>query len=958
LTAEFIPFFRTRRRCGRVACGGLLFAALWLALGPHAARLAAQPPPAPPASQRLEIIEDIVWEGLRRIPRDTMNARILSKRGDRYDPEVLQRDFQAVWNTNFFEDVRLEVEDGDTGKIIYFIVQERPLIRRISYDGISSVQESDILEAFRQQRVGLTVEMQYDPTRVRHAELVLKRLLSERGRHFAKVAHDVRRIPPNAVILTFVVDEGPKVKVGKVNFDGNRRFSDAKLLRTMKGSRPYGIPYVWPILSKTYNANKLQEDLERVRELYQEHGYFRVIVEPPETRYRDTEPWFPLDLMPFWFKPGKAVNLRIPLDEGPRYRMGKLTVRSATGKDADLFFHREFLRANFPLQEGEIFNVKKIRESLENYRKLYSEFGFINMTTVPETEIDDNTRTIDMTLEFEANKQFFVNRIEFAGNTHTRDRVIRRELLLEEGSIFNSRLWELSILRLNQLGYFEELKPENADVQQNAEEATTDLTLKVKERGKNSIGLTGGASGVLGSFVSLNYSTNNFLGLGETLSFEVEWGDRTKAVVFGFTEPYLFDKPLQTGFTVYTRKFEFDQARETALISGQQTFDPFFSGRLLNYTQNSTGFSVFGSYPLKSRRFTRVGLTYSLSTSDIVCANDTCRRLFGGLAFRQIGAQNPLEGLISSRITPTLLFNSVNHPLFPTRGTSLFVGITLEGGPLGGTQKLFQPVVELKHFRPMNRGRNTLAMRLLGSFVTGYGDRVPPPYNRFYIGGEDSIRGFNIRSISPLAFLPVQSAIQVPFLDPTQLDAGGNPTVRLTTINVLTQIVTFPGGDTQLVGNLEYRIPLVSTILSLAPFFDAGLSTVLRPSQLRLNEEGIELFRQTFPNAAVPDHLDLVPNTNGRIRTSAGLEVVIYLPIIQAPFRIYWAYNLNRMKELLTIPGASCEAGQVVLPEGATLPSGVFETQICPFVDNFFPTRLVNFTEPLKAFRFTVSRTF
>ena len=927
---------------------------MWLALAPA---VAAQTPP-PASSKELVTIEQIVWEGLRRIPRDTLTARILSKPGDRYDSEVLRRDFQALWNTNFFEDVRLEVEDGEKGKIIYFIVQERPLIRRISYDGVTSVQESEILEAFRQQRVGLTVEMQYDPTRVRHAELVLKRLLSERGRHFAKVGHDVRRIPPNAVILTFIVDEGPKVKVGKVRFDGNRRFSDGRLIRAMKGSRPYGIPRVWPILAKTYNADKVQEDLERIRELYQEFGYFRAVVQPPETRYRDTEPWFPLDLLPFWFKPGKAVNMRIAIDEGPRYHMGEIKVRSATGKDEDLFFHKDFLKANFPLQKGDIFNVKKIRESLENYRKLYSEFGFINMTTVPETDIDDNTRTIEMTLEFEPNKQFFVNRIEFVGNTHTRDRVIRRELLLEEGSVFNSRLWELSILRLNQLGYFEELKPENADVQQNAQEGTIDLTLKVKERGKNSIGLTGGASGVLGSFVSLNYSTNNFLGLGETLSFDVEWGDRTQAVVFGFTEPYLFDKPLSAGFTMFTRRFEFDQARETALISGQQVFDPFFSGRLLNYTQDSTGFTLFGSYPLKARRFTRVGLTYSLSTSDIRCANDTCRTLFERLAFRSIGGQNSLEGIVSSRVTPTLLFNSINHPLFPTRGSSFFVAMTLEGGPLGGNQKLFQPVVEFKHFRPVNRGRNTLAMRVMASFVTGYGDRVPPPYNRFYTGGEDTIRGFNIRSISPLAFLPVQTTLPVPFIDPTQLDSGGNPRIRFTNVNVLTRTITFPGGDTQFVGNFEYRIPIVTSVVSLAPFFDAGVSTVLRPSQLRLNPEFIEELETFFPRATVGDKLDLVPGTNSRLRSSGGLELVVYLPIVQAPFRIYWAYNFNRMKGTIDVPGASCAAGDVELPEGVTLPPGVFETQICPIVERLTPERTINFVEPLKAFRFTVSRTF
>lgn len=900
-----------------------------------------------------QIIQEIVWEGLRRIPRDTMNARILSKPGDPYDPEILRRDFQAVWNTNFFENVRLEVEDGDRGKIIYFIVEERPLIRRIVYDGVKSVQESEILEAFRKMRVGLSVEMQYDPTRVRRAEVVLKQLLAERGRHFADVYHEVRRIPPNAVILTFVVEEGPKVKVGHVAFRGNRRFSDRRLMRAMKGSRPYGIPPWLLFIPKTYNEQKVQEDLERIRELYQEHGYFRVIVQPPESRMRDTSPWLPLRVIPWWFKGGKRVDMRIAVEEGPRYRMGDLEVRSATGKKEDLFFNPEFLKLMFPLKKGDIFNVTKIREALENYTKLYSEVGYINMTTIPETEIDDDTRTIDMTLEIETQKQFFVRRIEFMGNTTTRDKVIRREVLLDEGAVFNSRLWELSILRLNQLGYFEELRPENADVQQNAAEGTIDLSLKVKEKGKNSIGLTGGASGVLGSFLGLSYSTNNFLGLGETLNFNLEWGDRQQVFVFGFTEPYLFDRPIQAGFTFFVRRFEFDQARETALLTGRR-LSPAIQGQLVNFIQNSTGFNVFLSYPLKGRRFSRVGVTYSFDVSDLSCTSDSCTNLFERLRFRRtFEGPDALEGIRSSRITPSYLYNTTNHPISPTQGTSLFVSFTLEGGPiLRGSQRSFRPMFEIKHFRPINHGRNTLAFRLLGAFVTGYGGQVATPFSRFYIGGEDNIRGFDIRAVSPMAFVPVQTTIPVFFLDPTQLDANGNPTLRFARIQALNRTISFPGGDTQLVGNFEYRIPIAGPV-SLAPFIDVGLNTVLRPSQLRLNDRALEELRTLFPNTSIPDNFDLVPGTNAQIRSSTGLELVINLPIVNAPFRIYWAYNLTRLNKQIEIPASSFR-----VPEGVTLPPGVFESQIEPNLDLAFRQRTVSIVEPLKTFRFTISRTF
>jgi len=909
------------------------------------------------ASAQAVFIERIVWEGLRRIPRDTMNARILSKPGDPYDPNVLRRDFQAIWNTNFFENVRLEIEDGEKGKVVYFIVEERPLIRRIDYRGIKSVTQSEILERFREARVGLSVEMQYDPTRVRRAEVVLQELLAERGRHFANVAHSLRRIPPNAVILVFVVEEGPKVKVGEVSFQGNRRFSDQRLVRAMKGSRPYGLPPWILFIPKTYNANKVAEDLERVRELYQEYGYYRVIVHPPDTRTRDGEPMMPLQMLPWFFKPGKAVDMRIALEEGGRYRMGKLTVRTTASDEKDRsrdFFNPDFLKAVFPLKEGDIFNVSKVRKSLQDYIKLYSEFGYINMTPVPGTEVDDQARVIDFTLEIEQGQQFFIHRIEFVGNTTTRDKVIRRELLLDEGSVFNGRLWETSILRLNQLGYFEELRPENAEVQQNAEQGTVDLSLKVKERGKNTVGLTGGASGVLGSFVGVNYSTNNFLGVGETLDFNVEWGDRQRSFVFGFTEPYLFDRPLQTGFTFFVRRFEFDQARESSLVSGNRpgVVPPEVQNRLVNYIQNSTGVSVFASYPTKRWRFTRLGLSYAYDVSDITCLTEGCTSLFEGLQFSNVAGPNALEGITSSRLTPTYLYNTVNHPLFPTGGTSLFLGATFEGGPLGGNQRTFRPTFQFTHFRPVNHRRNTLAFRLLGAFVSGYGGQVPSPFSRFYIGGEDTVRGFDIRAVSPLAFIPTRQTVPVFYLDSTRLDPNGNPTLRFGAVEVLADRISVPGGDTQMVGNFEYRIPIVGPV-SISLFFDAGINGILRRSQLRLTQDNLTTLRTDFPTASVPDDIQLIPDTNFKVRTSTGFEWVVNLPIVNAPFRIYWAYNLNRLNTLVQAAPASFR-----IPPGITFPPGVFEKQILPQLGGGLPGRALLLTEPASTVRFTISRTF
>src|SRR5207302_4763154 len=208
-------------------------------------------------------------------------------------------------------------------------------------------------------------------------------------------------------------------------------------------------------------------------------------------------------------------------------------------------------------------------KGLENLRKAYGEIGYINFTAVPDTQIDDEKKLLTLNVDVEEGKPFFIRRIEFQGNTTTRDRVIRRELLVQEGQVFNSRLWELSILRLNQLNYFEALKPED-DTERKIDDqnGTVDLVVKVKEKGKNSIGLTGGVSGLEGSFIGLNYETNNFLGLGETLQVQANVGSLSRVLLFGFTEPYMFDRPLTLGFTVYSRRFDFNQARQASINAG------------------------------------------------------------------------------------------------------------------------------------------------------------------------------------------------------------------------------------------------------------------------------------------------------------------------------------------------------------------------------------------------------
>ena len=924
---------------------------VWLLAGGGALLRAQQPQPAQAVVQRVE------FTGNRRIRSDTLKAKIFTREGDPYNEDTLHRDFQALWNTQFFEDIRLEVEDSPdrpNTKIVVFQLKERPIIRRIEYKGAKSVTESDILERFKDRKVGLSVESQFDPTKIKKAEVVLRDLLAEHGRQFAVVKPTYERIAAtNAVKLTFNVEEGPKVKVGKIHIEGNKAFSERKIIRSMKHSRPIAIPLgitYLNLFSKTYDRRKLAEDLEvGIRGLYQDNGYFKVLVKDPVTDTVDiNRSGVPVPLPLVGRKHGKSTNITIPIEEGERYRMGKLFVRSAD-PDKSLYFKTEFLQQVFPLKEGDIFSVDKIRKALDEYRKLYGNYGYIDFTAQPVTDVDEPNKRINLTLEFDEQKQFYVRRIEFKGNVTTRDKVIRREILLDEGDVFNNRLWEVSLLRLNQLDYFEPIKPEHAEIKRNLKEGTVDVTLKVKEKGKQSIGLTGGVSGIAGSFIGLSYQTNNFLGLGETLTFSAEFGDRQRNFLFGFTEPYLFDRPISTGFTVFSSRFSFDQSRETSLLIGQRIqLDP---NATQNYNQNSKGFTLFASYPLRRFSFTRVGLTYGLTTTNIDAFSQASRQLFEALQFRSFAGPSALRGIRSSRLTPTISYNTVSNPINPTSGKSMFYSMSFEGGPLGGNVKAITNVFEGKYFRPVNKKRNVVGFRLLTSFATGYGGLALPPFNRFYMGGEDTVRGFDIRTVTPIGFLPAQSSVGVTFPDP-RLDGR----FRIVNVPVLIYNFTFPGGDLQGVGNFEYRIPLVGPV-SMSLFFDAGANGILRRSQLQIDPSGLQQLRSQFPQADIASRIGLAPHSNFKLRTSTGIEFVVQLPIVNAPFRIYWAYNPNRLNQTLVAPPGSFDAAFVDNLCKSVSP-GVCENIIRPQLNAATSSRKLNFFDPLRTFRFTISRTF
>jgi outer membrane protein insertion porin family len=916
--------------------------------------------------------------GNRRIPRESVLARLFSRQGDLFDPQIVERDFNSLWNTGYFETVRIErVDNPGTDKtpacvqlVVY--VKEKPTIREINYTGVNAVSLSDIAERFKKAKVGLTVESQYDPTRIKRAETVLRDLLGEHGHQFAIIKTEVKTIPPAAVSLTFKVKEGPTVKVGKIVFDGNNSLNDRTLRAAMKNLKPIGVPHsvvLENIFPRTFDASKLDEDAERVRAAYRDRGYFRAIAAEPQTKVRDTTVFNPFLLH---VTTGKRIDLLLPVEEGARYRLGGITFKGNVH-----YPNTRVLRAQFANKDGEFFNTTVFGKGLEQLRKAYGEGGFINFVGQPVPRFDEAKKLIYLDIDIDEGKPFYVSRIEFTGNTITRDKVIRRELLLEEGQVYNARLWDLSLLRLNQLSYFEPLKADqDSSSPQNAVENTVDLLLKLKEKGKNSIGLNGGISGLSGTFIGLTYETNNFLGLGETLSVQANVGDLSRNLSFGFTEPYLRNKPISLGVQVFSSKYDFNPAKSYGATSNQSAnFSAAQASTLTNYNQQTTGVTVSVSQPLR-RIFartgvTRVGASFSLSRSSVTTFNDNTRNVFQSLAFRSgVAGQNQLSGIVTSVVTPTFTFSSLDRGVGPHNGKEFNAQVQIAG--IGGNVKYYSPALSYRQFFPMkglkiNRdGHNVLGYRMQLAHVSGFGGEVAPPTNRIYGGGESDVRGFDIRASSPYVFVPNRVLFNLTNPDGSTVPRDpSNPTLGNIQIPLPIYRLQPIGGDTQFTANIEYRIPIVNQV-TFAFFTDFGMTFSTQPSQLRQSAAGLSTVQSptygcpTFVNGACfggksvafSPYFNIVPGSNYVPRMSNGAELQVILPIVNAPFRLYYAYNPLRLYK--SLPQQLALDGKDFQSLFPNTGAGQFTyQQAIQFYGANYELR-----EPRKTFRLTVSTTF
>ena len=817
-------------------------------------------------------VEDVQIIGNRRLRREDILYWIQIRQGDPFTEVQIQRDMQAILALGFFDKVKSRVytEEGPRGGVVViFEVKELPIIRDLQFEGLHSVAESDLLKAFRERHVGVSKESIYDPVKARTAVRVIKELLASHGHPNATVEQKREDISQTSIGLTFVVNEGERVRVMEIQFEGNQIFSDKTLRSQMQYVREAGL--ITRFQSKdVLDREKLDYDLRKVQNFMRSKGYLQSRYGEPRVeglgRRRTGLPLLPL---PFLSSVDEGLRVNVPITEGKIYRLGEMKI---TGNS---IFPEAAIQAAIGLVKGDVANGEKISKAVyENLKKAYGNEGFIEYTAELNPSFKDNPQNanegiVDFSVTIDEGKQFTLRRLEFIGNTFTRDNVLRREVLLNEGDIYSQSRWEYSTIKLNQLGYFDPIdKDKDADFKTNEEQATVAIDLKVTEKGRQQISFNGGLSGIGGSFFGFDYSTNNLLGRGEILSVQFAAGNRQKSLQFSFTEPYIRNRPITAGFSI----FAYQQAffGEGTVLSQNANVLQALSGNPIDalnvseenlFTRTSYGASIFASAPLsefyKKRRFTqfsRIGLAYQISQSSVKDPKSNA----SGDSTQFIPVIYGQDRIITSRATASFSFDTRNANIDPTQGKELSLSLALAG--LGGDVRTYGPTISFSQFFQVRRKKSEhpevfgfrLIAATIGSFATSSKVRNSqslafidgtPIFERFFLGDEFTIRGYNVRSISPitpldtyitsrnvlLASNALGTPVPVPGVPPnlattigTFTGVGGNNSVRLP--RALRPI----GADTQLLGNFEYRIPILGDKFGAALFTDIGTAFNLR----------------------------------------------------------------------------------------------------------------------------------
>jgi outer membrane protein insertion porin family len=628
-----------------------------------------------------QLVTEVRIQGNQRIESDAILRAIKTQKGGVFKPDALSKDLRAIYAMGYFDDVRVEVLPSGEGKIAIFHIKEKPTIRHITIKGNSFIEEDKIRE-----NLTITTGSILNIFKIRSNIDQIETLYKEKNYHKARIDYKIKPLDNNQADLEFSIEEGPKIFVTAIRFEGNHAFTEKELKKKLKVSEK-GFFY-WLTSSGDLDRAALDQDVASLNALYSNQGYINARVGEPRIDIKDD-----------------GIEITLKIEEGDRFKVGKVDV---TG---DLIFPKEELHKKLSIARETFYNREKVRNDVLAITDLYADQGYAYADVSPRIDQNREQLLVDITFTVQKREQVYFEKIIINGNTNTRDKVIRRELHVQEQGLFSGKDLKRSVRNLYRLDYFEDIK---VDTLKGSAEDKMVLKLDVTEKPTGSFSFGAGYSSEEKVFFTGSISQRNLFGRGQTLNFTGSIGSRTTSFVLSFNEPYLFDTLFSGTASAYNQDKEYD-----------------------TYDRKSQGGGVVFGYPVLD--YTTYRLGYHLDRSEVIPRSGYENLLPNDIA--------ELEGTNwTSSVETSLTYDSRDRSFNTTEGSKH--SLSLEYAGLGGDIGYNKAIAQTMWYVPIVKKWLTgFANAKIGIVKENDPSKILPDYEKFYLGGINSLRGFGYQGV-------------------------------------------------------------------------------------------------------------------------------------------------------------------------------------------------------------------
>ncbi|HSO09971.1 MAG TPA: outer membrane protein assembly factor BamA [Desulfoprunum sp.] len=626
-------------------------------------------------------IASITPQGNKRIDSGAILRKIKSKVGDIYSPSTLREDLKSIYSMGYFNDVQIDVSDTEKGKSIVFKLVEKPVIASLVYEGIDELKEEDVKSA-----ANIKEHFILNPAKINTAIEAIRELYKSKGYYNTQVKAETTFPSDEGAVVRIIIDEGSKIYIKKIDFEGNTTFDDDDLADEIETSEK-GF-FSWLTASGTLKMDEVKQDVGRIVAFYNNHGFLEARISEPTIRQE--EEWLYLTFM---------------VEEGPRFKVGTIDIAG------DLITGKDELLNLLAIRNEEFLSRQVMRDDILKITDYYAERGYAFATVRPDIKKSASGGRLDVEFKIEKGDLVYIDRISIKGNTRTRDNVIRRELKVSEGGIFDSKALRQSTQALQRLEYFEEV---NITPEPSLDPTRMNIVIAVKEKSTGNFSIGAGYSSVDNLIFMGEISENNFLGRGDRLSLAANIGGSSSRYNLGYTNPRLNDSDLSWGADLFDSEREYD-----------------------DYTKDSRGGDLRIGYPVWEK-WRMVGM-YSYTDTDLTDVSE----------YASYVIRNSVDLHVTSAVKVSLVRDSRDRILSASKGSYNLLSAEYAGGPFAGDAEFTKLEGSTSWYFPIFWKTVFHFKGSAGQVFENETDKLPV-YERFYLGGINTVRGFDYGDISPL----------------------------------------------------------------------------------------------------------------------------------------------------------------------------------------------------------------